>query len=163
MDQVRESIGILGEALGLLGGILSFLGATGIVLFVLSLILLAIVGAFSPLPKMINYVAIVVLVTALAMFGIEGFGELPGRVEALRGYLIVMLSPVVGVFLLKAVIGALFRRRSETDQLREAVTELTEQVAQLRRDRKSERSEAMLTIEAKAEEPKLLRRLDRTS
>ncbi|GGY47655.1 hypothetical protein [Parvularcula lutaonensis] len=160
---MRESIDILGEALGLLGGLLSFLGATGIVLFVLSLILMALVGAFSPLPKMLNYVAIVVLVTALAMFGIDGFGELPGRVEALRGYLIVMLSPVVGVFLLKALIGALFRRRSETEQLKDAVTELTEQVAQLRRDRKADRGEARLTIEAKAKEPKLLRRLHRSA
>lgn len=162
MADVTEGLGVLREALMLLGGLLSFLGATGIVLFALSLILMALLGAFSPLPKMINYVAIVGLVTGLALFGIEGFEELPDRVVALRGYLIVMLGPVVAVYALKGIGGRLLRQPSETEQLKEAVTELTEQVAQLRRDQKGGRNHATLTLDASAREPRrLVRRLPR--
>lgn len=153
---MRESIGIMGEALGLLGGILGFLGATGIVLFLLSLLLMGLVGAFSPLPKMMNYIAIVGLVTGLALFGFEEFGELPERVVALRGYLVVMLTPVVAIYALKGLWSTVFKGRSETQQLREAVTELTEQVAQLRRDRKSETAVQTLTLEQTPREPRRL-------
>ena len=154
---MRESIDIISEAMGLLSGFLGFLGATGIVLFLLSLVFLALVGAFSPLPKMLNYVAIVGLVTGLALFGFDEFGALPDRVIALRGYLVVMLTPVVAIYAIKGVWGLLFRGRSETQQLREAVTELTEQVAQLRRDRKGSRAELELTtLEYKTPEPRRL-------
>lgn len=154
---MRESIDIIGEALGLLSGFLGFLGATGIVLFILSLVFLALVGAFSPLPKMLNYIAIVGLVTGLALFGFDGFGALPERVIALRGYLVVMLTPVVAIYTIKGIWGLVFKGRSETQQLREAVTELTEQVAQLRRDRKGSRAELELTtLEYKTPEPRRL-------
>lgn len=153
---MRESIGIIGEALSLFGGLLGFLGATGIVLFAVSLLLLALVGAFSPLPKMLNYIAIVGLVTGLALFGFKEFGELPDRVIALRGYLVVMLLPVVAIYALKGLWTAIFRPRSETRQLREAVTELTEQVAQLRRDRRTEAPGQTLTLEQRPREPRRL-------
>ena len=157
MEIIRDGVGVIGQALGLLGGLLSFLGVTGIVLFVLSLILLGLLGAFSPLPKMVNYIAVVGLLTGLTLFGIEGFGDLPARAEALRGYLVVMLTPVVVVFGLKAAFGALFGGRSETAQLREAITELTEQVAALRRDRQGERlSGHATTLEMRARSPRQL-------
>ncbi|MEM1381740.1 MAG: hypothetical protein AAGH41_14050 [Pseudomonadota bacterium] len=152
MDVVREGFGLLGQAFAALGGLMSFLGVTGIVLFVLSLLLLALLGAFSPLPKIINYLAVVGVVTGLALFGIEGFGDLPARADALRGYLVLMLAPVVVVYGLKAAFSALFRNRSEVAQLREAITELTEQVAALRRDRRGEglpRDDATLALSAK--------------
>lgn len=153
---MAESIGIVSEALRLLGGVLGFLGATGIVLFVLSLLLMGLVGAFSPLPKMLNYIAIVGLVTGLALFGFDEFGELPERVVSLRGYLVVMLAPVVGIYAIKAVWGMIFKERSETQQLREAITELTEQVAALRRDRKVDAPARSMVIEQKPRELKRL-------
>ncbi|MEE4212189.1 MAG: hypothetical protein V2I43_23330 [Parvularcula sp.] len=164
MNRIADSLGVLGEALGLLGGLLGFLGATGIVLFLLSLILMGLVGAFSPLPKMLNYVAVVSFVTLVALFGVEEFGELPGRVAAIREYLIVMLAPVVAIFLLRGLLTLVFGRRglSETRQLREAVTELTEQVAALRREQRplERREAAALTLDAMPRQPRLLRRID---
>ncbi|MEM9839082.1 MAG: hypothetical protein AAF830_08000 [Pseudomonadota bacterium] len=162
MDILQSGMGILGQALGVLSGLLGFLGVTGIVLFVLSLILLGLLGAFSPLPKIVNYIAVVGLLTGLTLFGIEGFGDLPSRAEAIRGYLIVMLAPVVAVFGLKWAFGAIFRGRSETDQLKEAITELTEQVAALRRDRQGERLDARAAdLEVTAQEPRRLLPLPR--
>lgn len=164
MAGLRDGIGMLGEALGLLGGLLGFLGATGIVLFAVSLVLLGLVGAFSPLPKMANYLTIVGLVTGFVLFGFEGFSALPDRAAAVRSYLIVMLAPVAGIYLVSGILRLAFRRRSETEQLREAVTELTEQVAQLRRERQGERPREMLTLDAKRPpRPRVLRRLDRAS
>jgi hypothetical protein len=161
MARLVENFGVLGEALSLLGGLLSFLGATGIVLFLLSLLLMGLIGAFSPLPKMINYVAIVSFVTLVTLFGFEGFGELPERVQAIRGYLIVMLSPVVAVFVLRGLLTMLFGRKgSETRQLKEAVTELTEQVAALRREARHQEPRTALMLEAAPRERRLLRRLD---
>jgi len=160
MGGFGEGLGVLGQALAMLGNVLSFLGVTGIVLFVLSLLLLALVGAFSPLPKMVNYVAVVGLVTGLALFGFEGFGELPDRAAALRGYLIFMLSPVVLIFLLRGGWRLATRGRSEVEQLKEAITELTEQVAALRRDRRGEQDDTVRTLAVTVQRRRQLTKLD---
>ena len=52
-----------------------------------------------------------------------------------------MTPPVLALLFINFVWRAVTRRRPETEQLREAVTELTEQVAALRRERKAERQE----------------------
>lgn len=158
MAAFGEGVGVLGQALALLGSLLSFLGITGIVLFVLSLLLLALVGAFSPLPKMANYIAVVGSITALVLFGFEGFGELPDRAGALRGYLVFMLTPVAVVFLGRGAWRAVTRGRSEVEQLKEAITELTEQVAALRRDRRGESDQQERMLEVTVQQPRQLKR-----
>lgn len=144
----KAGLGLLEQALGLLMGVLSFLGPIGIVLFLVSLLLLGFLGSFSPLPKLFNYVLIVGLITGLSLLGVGSQEEFAATGGAIFRYLIVMLSPVVVVYGLRA----LFRNRSGGPrQLREAVTELTEQVAQLRRERQGERDRARgetLTVEA---------------
>lgn len=161
MEAVRDGVQVIVEAVGLLGGILSFLGVTGLVLFVLSLILLALLGAFSPLPRMANYIAVVGLVTGLTLFGIDGFGDLPERADAVRRYLVVMLSPLVLVVLVRWVWRTVFRGRSETEQLRDAITALTEEVTALRRDRRGERALAEPPLELRAKSPRRLLPLPR--
>lgn len=152
MGEVGNVAEFLGQAVALLGGFFGFLGMTGIVLFVMSLVLLALTGSFSPLPKLANYLTVVVLVACILLFGLQGVGEMQDKINALGPYLAVMLAPVAALYLIRGAFGAIFKGRSETEQLKEAVTELTEQVAALRRDRQGERLETreMLTIEAEA-------------
>lgn len=154
-----DGIVVIGETLRLIGEMLSILGPNGIPLFLLTLLLSALLSAFSPLSKITNYLAIVALVTLFAIKDTEGLQGLPGELASIRGYLIVMLVPVAVVYGAKAVLGRI-GARSETEQLREAVTELTEQVAALRRDRQGEHAEedrggirGRYEAEATAEQP----------
>ncbi|MEL6487959.1 MAG: hypothetical protein AAFQ13_12550 [Pseudomonadota bacterium] len=132
-----EGIVVIGETLRLIGEMLSILGPNGVPLFLLTLLLTALLSAFSPLAKITNYLAVVTLVTLFAIKDTDGIQGLPAEFSAIQGYLVVMLVPVAIVYAAKAIFSRL-GRRSETEQLREAVTELTEQVAALRRDRQGE-------------------------
>ncbi|MEM0928325.1 MAG: hypothetical protein AAGI89_03435 [Pseudomonadota bacterium] len=135
-----DGIVVIGETLRLIGEMLSILGPNGIPLFLLTLLLSALLSAFSPLSKITNYLAIVALVTLFAIKDADGLQGLPAELASVQGYLIVMLVPVAVVYGAKAALGRI-GARSETEQLREAVTELTEQVAALRRDRQGENAE----------------------
>lgn len=166
LDNLRASFGgleVFGDVMSAIFTVLGFLGPVGLVLFVLSLVLMMFFGSFSPLPKLANYLLVVGLVSLAAT---TRFGEFDG-VMALGGgftaYLVVMLAPLVIVYGLKFGFARAFGGRSEAQQLKEAVTELTEQVAALRRDRvgaEPERERPYLTIDASAREPRrLVRRL----
>ncbi|MEM6913577.1 MAG: hypothetical protein AAF511_06330 [Pseudomonadota bacterium] len=135
-----DGILVIGQTLGLIGEMLSILGPNGVPLFLLTLLLSVLLSAFSPLSKLTNYLAVVTVVTIFAVKDTAGLAGLPAEFAAIQGYLIVMLVPVAAVYALKAVFGRI-GPRSETEQLREAVTELTEQVAALRRDRQGETTE----------------------
>ena len=135
-----DGIVVIGETLRLIGEMLSILGPNGVPLFLLTLLLTGLLGAFSPLPKITNYLSIVTIVTLFSIKDADGLGGLASEFGAIRGYLTVMLVPVGVVYAAKALLGK-FGPRTETDQLREAVTELTEQVAALRRDRQGENAE----------------------
>ncbi|MEO1041303.1 MAG: hypothetical protein AAFX52_03345 [Pseudomonadota bacterium] len=135
-----DGIVVIGQTLSLTGEMLSILGPNGVPLFLLTLLLSVLLGAFSPLSKLTNYLAVVTVVTLFAVKDTDGLAGLPAELASIQGYLIVMLVPVAIVYAVKAVIGRI-GPRTETEQLREAVTELTEQVAALRRDRQGENGE----------------------
>lgn len=137
---VANSVGYFGEVMAVILGVFSFLGIGGTALFFLSLILLGFVGAFSPLTKTTNYLLVVIGVTLIIVMGVGDLTEAGETMSTLMNYLAVMLVPLVVVYGLRIVLKR-FGRGSETEQLREAVTELTEQVAALRRDRQGENAD----------------------
>jgi len=137
LDAIGEGLGYFGDVLSMIFSVFGFLEIGGTALFLLSLILLGFVGAFSPLSKTTNYLLVVAGVTTIIVMKVGDIGEAGETMATLTSYLTVMLVPLVAVYGLR-IITRRFGRGSETEQLREAVTELTEQVAALRRDRQGE-------------------------
>jgi hypothetical protein len=144
------------QVLGFIFDLLGFLGPLGIALFLVSVLLLAFVGSFSPLPKIVNYLLIVavVSVSTVAALGLEESG---GATAVLSRYLAFMLAPLLVFFGIKRV----FRRKDSAEKLQHAVEELTQQVAMLRREKDAGAAPEPLTIEAKARRApsRLVRRL----
>jgi hypothetical protein len=143
--------------IGFIFDVLGFLGPLGIALFFVSLLLLAFVGSFSPLPKLVNYLLIVTMVTVSTLLGVSGFEDVGNITSGLARYLAFMLTPVAVLFAIKRI----FRRKDPAEKLKHAVDELTEQVAMLRREQGALPARETLTIEAKARKAprRLVRRL----
>ena len=140
ISEMADGLGYFGDVISIIFSVFGFLGIGGTALFLLSLILLGFVGAFSPLSKTTNYLLVVAGVTTIIIMNVGNVSEAGETTSTLTSYLTVMLVPLVAVYGLRIITRRL-GRGSETEQLREAVTELTEQVAALRRDRQGENAE----------------------
>ncbi|MCQ8185801.1 hypothetical protein [Parvularcula maris] len=155
VGETFEAGGTAMQVLSFVFDVLGFLGPLGIALFFVSLLLLAFVGSFSPLPKIANYLLIVAVVS-ISTVAAAGFEESGSTLAGLSRYLLFMLVPVVLLFAVRRV----FRKKDPTKKLQRAVEELTEQVEMLRSERGGTLpAQEPITIEAQAR--RLPRRLVR--
>ena len=71
-----DALTVINGMLELFGGLVAFMGPSGFSLFLLTFLLIAMFGTISPLPKLTNYVIVVVVVLGFAAWNGVGLSTL---------------------------------------------------------------------------------------